>query len=274
MGARLVVFIVFNLVFHRFRVRCCCGYSTFAPLRRMSSEWFSDWFGTEYYKMLYGHRDNSEAMPLVRSILKVTELEAGSGVWDMACGRGRHLHWFAEAGLNTCGSDLSEESILEAAQNVPSAQLRVHDMRLDPPFEPKELVVNLFTSMGYFDTKKDDMRVLSRAFEAVKVGGFFVLDFLNADTVAQNLIPKSETTVNEVLFVSTRSIRDGYIVKDIQVQDAERTLHFQERVCAYGPDDLEKMVVEAGFELEGIFGKDMKEPVQGSDRCVVVALKK
>jgi cyclopropane fatty-acyl-phospholipid synthase-like methyltransferase len=47
----------------------------------------------------------------------------------MACGRGRHVRRFAEAGMRVTGIDLSEESVKEARKDVPDADLRVHDMR-------------------------------------------------------------------------------------------------------------------------------------------------
>jgi hypothetical protein len=39
-----------------------------------------------------------------------------------------------------------------------------------------ELVVNLWTSFGYFENDADDLRVLSNIFESVRPGGVFVVE--------------------------------------------------------------------------------------------------
>ncbi len=240
----------------------------------MANEWFSEWFGTDYYKMLYGNRNNSEAEALVQSILTRTSLPKGAAVWDMACGRGRHLFWFDQAGMTTYGSDLSTNSIEEASKNVPSAALRVHDMRKEAPFASEmDLTVNLFTSMGYFADPDDDLMVLKRAYDSVRAGGYFVLDFLNADTVEANLIPQSEKVVNDVRFVSERSIESGFIVKRIRVHAAGQEHQFKEQVRAYSPSMLAALLEQVGFSVTVRLGRDMMEPLAGSDRCVLLAKK-
>ena len=140
----------------------------------MREDWYSDWFGTRYYKLLYGHRNNEEARPLVDAIIAHCGIVPGASVWDMACGRGQHLFWFQQAGMNVHGTDLSSESVQEATSNVPDATLLVHDMRDAAPFSEMDVTMNLFTSFGYFDDPTHDQMVLQRGYESLRVGGHFV----------------------------------------------------------------------------------------------------
>lgn len=240
----------------------------------MKRDWYSDWFGTRYYKLLYGHRNNEEAQPLVHAIIQHCQMERGAAVWDMACGRGRHLYWFHEAGMTVHGTDLSSDSIAEASLNVPDADLSVHDMRDPVPYLNMDLTANLFTSFGYFEDQAHDQLVLHRGYESLRVGGYFVLDFLNAESVAARLVPASELSVGEVEFNIHRLVRDGMIIKDIHIRDGGSEMQFTEKVRAYDADELISMFQIAGFVEVNAFGENFSEPVRGSDRCVVVGRKK
>jgi cyclopropane fatty-acyl-phospholipid synthase-like methyltransferase len=83
--------------------------------------WFKHWFGTPWYALLYGHRDELEAKAWVDCILDRWALPPGSRVLDLACGRGRHVRWMQEAGMQATGVDISEESIDHARRSVPGA---------------------------------------------------------------------------------------------------------------------------------------------------------
>src|SRR5882762_11981979 len=81
----------------------------------------------------------------------------------------------------TVGLDLSMALLKVARKESPDAPYVRADMR-DLPFadETFDLVVNLFTSFGYFDDDREHLRVLSCVAAAMRRGGTLVIDFLNA----------------------------------------------------------------------------------------------
>lgn len=212
--------------------------------------WFKHWFGTRYYSLLYGHRDVDDARHWVRSILDRWQLPVGSQVLDLACGRGRHAFFFAEAGALVTGVDISEASIVQARVAVPQAEFVVHDMR--EPFRPGsfDAVCCLFTSLGYFEDLEDDRAVFRAVFAALKPGGRFVLDFMNSDLVVRELVANEHLSMQGVGFELRRSCEMGVLVKHITVRDAGEEHRFEERVQALTPDQLEAMALEAGFVIE------------------------
>ena len=151
--------------------------------------WYKHWFGTRYYKLLYGHRDLEDAHDWVEALLRKWALPSGSSVLDLACGRGRHVRWFAEAGMEVTGLDISDESIAEARCSMPGMDLHVHDMREPFAVSRYDAAVCLFTSLGYFDTIGDDRKVFDAVVRALKPGGRFVLDFMNSPLVLKDLVP-------------------------------------------------------------------------------------
>lgn len=211
--------------------------------------WYRHWFGTHYYTLLYGHRDETEAGAWVEVILAQWRLGAGARVLDLACGRGRHAAQFAERGLNVTGIDISEDSIAEARRMAPNAEFYVRDMREAFPEGDYDGVCCLFTSMGYFDTPADDQLVFDAVASGLRTGGRFVLDFMNTHLVLRDLVPTEEMDREGVHFVIERQLIDRVIVKRITATDHSGTHRFEERVQALYPEELEAMAVQAGLEI-------------------------
>jgi SAM-dependent methyltransferase len=212
--------------------------------------WYKNWFGTPYYKLLYGHRDDAEAGAWVEAITGRWGLMPGAAVLDLACGRGRHARHFVAKGLKVTGADISAESIAEARAAVPGAEFQVHDMRLPIEGRRFDAICCLFTSLGYFDTLEDDRRVFASVSGMLVPGGRFVLDFMNTPLVLKELVSQEEVVLGAVRFRIERALEDGVLVKRIAVEDAGCVHRFEERVQALMPDELEAMAVEAGMVIE------------------------
>jgi SAM-dependent methyltransferase len=223
---------------------------TFAAFPFQHMGWFKHWFGTRYYALLYGHRDVEDARQWVQAILGKWRLNRNEKVLDLACGRGRHSYFFAEAGLRVTGVDISEASIAEARLSVPDATFAVHDMRQPYMAGSFDAVCCLFTSLGYFDDLEDDRSVFRAVLAALKPGGRFVLDFMNSELVVRELVADEFIHVEDVAFNVRRTCVNGVLVKCITVQDGTATHRFEERVQALDPALLESMARDAGFDIE------------------------
>ncbi|QQR86834.1 MAG: class I SAM-dependent methyltransferase [Flavobacteriales bacterium] len=220
----------------------------------MRKGWFNDWFGTPYYTMLYGRRDEGEARRQVEAILRLTGTPRGAAVLDVGCGRGRHAHWFSGNGLVTVGLDICPEAVAEAAERVPTALFKVHDMRQAFGRADFDLVVNLFTSFGYFDERSDDTAAVHNMFQALRPGGSLVIDFMNTPRVISALVASEECTIGHTRFVINRRVHDGFIEKSIRVEDEDARRHFMERVIALTPAEIRDLLEQEGFHLRGVFG--------------------
>lgn len=249
-----------------------------ADLRRAAGaahpDWFEDWFGEEYLA-LYEHRDLHEAHAVGELIQAQTGLATGSAipVLDLACGAGRHQRMLADRGWWTVGLDLSP-SLLRAARGLDRAAPLVRaDMRALPFAEASfALVVNLFTSFGYFRDDAQHLRVIAEVARVTRRGGWFVLDFLNAFQVRDTLVPFDERTVGTMLVEQEREITpDGrFVRKTITLVDLGRT--FVERVRLFEPAELVAMCTEAGFRVESVFGDYAGAPLaMDSPRAILLA---
>ena len=53
-------------------------------------KWFESWFDTEYYHLLYKHRNYDEARVFIEKLVQFLSLKDGDRVVDIGCGKGRH----------------------------------------------------------------------------------------------------------------------------------------------------------------------------------------
>lgn len=242
----------------------------------MAQDWFTSWFNTPYYHLLYRARDFSEAQAFIDRLIKHLDIPLHSKVLDLACGKGRHSLQLRNKGFEVIGIDLSRESIAEAELNSKEGlDFFVHDMRHLYWHEHFNLVVNLFTSFGYFHNEEDDQKTISSVADALKPDGLFVLDFMNAIKVKSNLVHYEEKTLDDIQFQISREVTKGVIIKRIHVIDGDVELDFQEEVDGLEYSDFVRYFAVAGLELVDTFGNYELEPFkeQTSDRLILVAKK-
>ncbi|HEU5169744.1 MAG TPA: methyltransferase domain-containing protein [Gemmatimonadales bacterium] len=228
-------------------------------------EWFEEWFGDDYLH-LYPHRDDADAERAIALVRRAVPLRPGWRVLDLGCGAGRHLRALEAAGARPVGLDLSA-TLLRRARAVTRAPLLRADLRR-LPIRPGsiDLAVNLFTSFGYFEGDDEHAAALAGVSATLRPGGWFVLDFLNADTVRAALGAGSPSPALEV---TRRLSADGRSVLKRICLPGGRTV--EERVRLFGPRDLARMFAAAGLRVEARHGDYDGSPLApGSPRAILV----
>ena len=164
--------------------------SAFRPLPP-EADWFEEWFGVDYLR-IYQRRDESDAERAIELIERNLRGHRIDAVLDLACGAGRHTRILGERWW-TVGLDLSMALLRVARRETTDAPYVRADMR-ELPFgaDSFDLVVNLFTSFGYFDDDREHFRVLDCVGACMARGGTLVIDFLNAAQVRDSLVPYDE----------------------------------------------------------------------------------
>ena len=69
-----------------------------------------------------------------------------------------------------------------------------------------------------------------------------------------------------------RNYKNGFITKDIQVKDAGKSFHFEEKVRAFTFKDFETMFSNAGLHLLDCFGSYKLDPfnIKTSKRLILI----
>jgi len=228
-----------------------------------SSHWFETWFNHPLYLEVYRHRDQEEAARCIRTILSVSGLEikdpASISVLDIACGAGRHAIELARLGFCVTGNDLSPFLLEEARKEAITCSLQLElsccDMRHIPGSGLFDLVVQLFTSFGYFDLKEDDRVVLGKVYRALKTGGWYVLDLINPVHLARNLAPETRRIAGNLTLLEQRAFHEDRITKTITITPpVGEKLTFSESVRLYGKEEIVAMLQDEGFAVTEIVG--------------------
>lgn len=217
-----------------------------------------DWFDSPLYDALYAHRDDDEARRLAAWISALFPPSAHPTLLDLACGRGRHSLNLAKLGYVVTGLDLSPRAVRIAESRASAAGLDIRfihgDMRI-PLEESFDGVVNLFTSFGYAVSHADNRTVLASMRTMLKPGGFFVIDYLNADWVAATLVPAESGQTGDIRYTVRRWIDNGMVFKDITVRHPDGTKEvFREQVRLYGLDWFVRELEAVGLSIDILAG--------------------
>ena len=243
----------------------------------VTKEWFKTWFNSPYYDILYKDRDQQEADTFIHNLIAFLHPEPNCFMLDIACGKGRHAISLSKMGFTVTGVDLSNKNI-KAAQKCENKKLTffIHDMRNPYMVNYYSVIFNLFTSFGYFENARENNDVLKNIYGALKPGGTFVLDFVNINKVAKSLSEYEEKAIDGVKFQVKKSIKDGFLVKDIHVIDGAKQLDFKEKVHMFTAPLLKQHLEKQGFEIVKIFGDyNLGEfDLESSDRYILISKKK
>ncbi len=238
--------------------------------------WFEHWFDSPYYHLLYKHRDEDEAQFFIDNLVKKLALNKGAKILDLACGKGRHAIHMNNLGYDVIGIDLSEESISIAkkAENETLAFF-VHDMRELYWADHFDCVLNLFTSFGYFDEESDNLKTLQSVHDGLKPGSVLVIDFMNVAKALRELIAAEIITVEDAEFHINRTVKDDFLIKNIEVRKGGTIQHFMEKVHLLHLDHFKKYFAETGFDIINLWGNYSLEDfnAETSERLIIVGRK-
>jgi cyclopropane fatty-acyl-phospholipid synthase-like methyltransferase len=242
-------------------------------------EWFKHWFNSKEYLKVYKHRDEKEAEELVELVLNNISLRENGNVLDLASGFGRHAILFAKRGFNVTAVDLSESLLSIAKDNVKSEGVDINfvhsDIRQFQPDLHYDLIVNLFTSIGYFEKDEENYFILRKVYDLLADTGFFVLDYFNKNFVVNNLVAQTVDEIDDGTITQNRFIEGERIVKEITIDRKGKVNKFHESVRMFSSEELLNMLEKLGFNKLNIFGDFRGNPfeLETSQRIIIIVNK-
>ena len=241
--------------------------------------WFKDWFGSKEYLNVYNHRNNEDAEKLINTILDNVNISEDAEILDAACGSGRHSILLARKGFRVTAFDLSEELLKVAKKNAADENLiiefieaDIREFSIDKKFS---LVLNVFTSFGYFEDDTENFSFFDKLNKLLFKDGYFVFDYLNQNFVTENLIPNSEKEINGKNIFEERTIEKGRVVKKITIDSGTEKKEFYESVKLYSPKKIIERIEAGKLEVENIFGNYSGDSFDEnkSERLIILARK-
>lgn len=218
-------------------------------------QWFETWFDQAYYDMLYQHRDEDEAAAFLDGLMAFLHPTPGSTMLDAACGKGRHASYLAEKGYEVTGIDLSFKNIREAKKDeTEMLTFFQHDMSRVFRVNYFDFIFNFYTSFGYYKNEKQDLACIKAFAAGLKKGGKLVIDFFNIKYILQHLVEEVNIKIDDCDFNISKSYKDGFIIKKIEVTSALKKETFYESVRAISFEQFESYFNTCGLKLIHTFG--------------------
>lgn len=150
--------------------------------------WWEDYFDETFVDIYRDFLTPERTEREVAGLREMVALPPDAEVLDLACGWGRHSIALARSGLRVTGLDLSKTLLARARRRATASGVGVDfvrgDMREIAWTERFDLVISLYSSLGYFLSDDEDLRVLRGARAALRPGGAFVLETMHRDHVA------------------------------------------------------------------------------------------
>lgn len=236
-------------------------------------DWYKDWFGNEYLTV-YAHRNQTEARQLIDLIHDNVDLHPDALILDLCCGQGRHALILAKMGYQVVGADLSRTLLESAKFKVAygeNARFVQADMRRLPLKRSFDLLLNLFTSFGYFESDEENLAVFYQFHKVLKKDGRFVFDYLNPRHVYDNLVSLQKEKIGNLRIEQKRYIDGNRVEKKISMYREDRVSVFYESVKMYRPEEIYEMMKKAGLTIQNVLGDYQGVPfAQDSPRLIII----
>jgi SAM-dependent methyltransferase len=248
-------------------------------------------------------RDTIELNQTLDFLVRILELAPGETVFDQCCGFGSLSVPLAERGFNLIGVDLCQKYIDKASNSAKllsgtnalsgtqalggtkvlagAAQFHCADAFTFSPSQPCDAAFNWYTSFGYSDDDNVNVKMLERAFESLKPGRKFALEYPNIADLLRNFKARfsySRETESGTIMVKRRCWIDaerGVMLQrwNHKLPDG-RELENNTSLRLYLPHTLADLFKRAGFtDIKLLGGIDGSELRQKSARCIVVGTK-
>jgi SAM-dependent methyltransferase len=248
----------------------------------------ADWWTTLYdgtlAELLLVRRDAEELRATVAFLSEQLGLRPGAVVFDQCCGIGTLSIPLAAAGAEVIGVDQSAAYIERARREANGRRLPCTFHTADAfefvPDQPCDAALNWATSFGYAEDRRN-RAMLCRAFEALRSGGRFVLDYQNIPFILrhfrEHIIRRHAVPGGEILLLreSTLHLNRGTLEQrwTLVLPDGRRRLGHS-AVRLYLPHVLADLLRECGF-VEVAFHGGVRGESLGPDspRCICVARK-
>lgn len=150
--------------------------------------WYEDEaFWSEFSETMFSGRRRADTADTVATS-PLLAFPAGARMLDLCCGPGVYLVPLARRGYAVTGVDLSPALLERARAACAEAGVDVRLVRADmlEHIEPEsyDVVLNVFTSFGYFDDPRDNLRVLRNAHDSLVPGGELLIDVMGKEVLA------------------------------------------------------------------------------------------
>ena len=229
--------------------------------------------------VLFTRRRWERAEVEVGLLIALLGLSGTERILDIPCGTGRHTLELSRRGYRVTGVDRTESYLAEARRRSDDNGLDVEwvraDMRSFSRPEAFDVVLNMYTSFGYFEDAADDRLAAQVFLDALKSGGRLMMELHGKENLAAGFQPRDWVELDDgLLLLESRAITDHWRSvhnRWIVIREGGRhEIEFSLRL--YGAGELIDLLRDVGFAEIAAFGNLEGDPYdEHARRLVLVA---
>ncbi len=180
-----------------------------------SKSWYNqDIYWTTFESILFNRKRLADTTAQVDNIIKLLQIENGAKILDLCCGIGRHSLEFARRGFQVTGVDRTKSYLDKAEKQAKAEGLQIEfingDMRNFCREAAFDVVINMFTSFGYFEDAEDDRRVVENVYRSLKSGGKFLIEMMGKELLARDFRERDWNEINGFIILEDRKLLNNW----------------------------------------------------------------
>ena len=254
-----------------------------SPALGQKQSWFeNEDFWKNYGPIMFDSAHWAEAPGVAAAVQKIAGLKKGARILDAGCGPGRISVELALLGLDVTGVDIIQAELDAAAETAADEGVDISlvnaDLRNYTTEEKFDAAINVYTSFGYCDTMEEDVQILKRICDALKDGGWFIMEMTSREIAVQYFTPgewferAGKTVLTEFTVEGAwEGLRSRWILIDNKT--GGRIEHeFVQRL--YSAIELKRLLLGIGFKTAEIYGDFEFSPYNENARTMVIVARK
>lgn len=230
--------------------------------------------------IMFGEQCWKSTAPQITQLITLLNIAPPTQILDLCCGMGRHSLELARRGFKVTGVDRTAAYLDRASKEAEKEGLAIEfvrdDMRQFARPEAYGVVINLFTSFGYFENPAEDRRVLSNMAKSLAKGGRLVMEMMGKEILARIFRERDWREEGGVIWLEERKVSKDWSWIDCRWIMLRGTKRHEFRIShrLYSAAELSALLRECGFKQVEIHGNLAGGPYDHTaERLVVVATK-
>ncbi|MBI2122329.1 MAG: class I SAM-dependent methyltransferase [Candidatus Sungbacteria bacterium] len=264
---------------------------------KQKKEWWKTAFNKDYLTADSYFVSKARTKREISFLLKLTGkigLTKSAEILDLACGYGTHAIALAKHEFNVTGIDTSEYFLKIARETSKKQKQKVQfskkDMRTLSFKKRFNLIINMYTSFGYFAEESDNLLVLRKISRALKPKGFLLIDLNNLSQVFFQFYQNGASTGknNIVSMFQNETLKNGkrlVIKKEIDPltmhwtityswKERRKQKNLQLRIRLFSLPEFRRMLEESGLKIKRVWGYYDGSPYRFDSRRLIILARK
>jgi SAM-dependent methyltransferase len=210
----------------------------------------------------------SQTEEMVNGMVKVINsfgITSGN-LFDLCCGNGRVSIYMAKRGFRAVGVDISKAFLEDAKRKAKEHKVSnmvtflegdVRNLKkvIGKISQPFDIVVNAWTSIGYF-SKKDDLKIFKQARELSKENAVLLIaETMHTEFLAVKFMPTGYEEMDSIVLLESRKydpttsqLKTNWSFYKKCGENLEFIDRVEYEIHVYSPSELSALLREAGWE--------------------------